>query len=99
MAMARLGPVSALPAATAAAWDWQLRARCRGMDPALFFHPDTERGSSRSWRIRTAKAVCEECPVIRQCRDHALSIPEQYGIWGGLSESERDTRRDVRLPG
>ncbi|GAA4474015.1 WhiB family transcriptional regulator [Rhodococcus olei] len=99
MAMARLGQATALPAATTADWDWQLRARCRGMDSAMFFHPEGARGSSRTWRIRTAKAVCAQCPVMQVCRDHALSVPEQYGVWGGLSESERDDRRDRRLPG
>lgn len=89
MAMARIGPVSTLPTATAAAWEWQLRARCRGMDSAAFFHPEGERGPARAWRVRTAKAVCAQCPVIRECRQHALDVGEQYGIWGGTAESER----------
>jgi WhiB family redox-sensing transcriptional regulator len=25
-----------------------------------------------------------------QCRTHALSVQEPYGIWGGLSEDERE---------
>ncbi|KHF45177.1 WhiB family transcriptional regulator [Saccharomonospora viridis] len=25
------------------------------------------------------------------CREHALTVHEPYGIWGGLSESERET--------
>jgi WhiB family redox-sensing transcriptional regulator len=35
--------------------------------------------------------------VIEQCRSHALEVGEPYGIWGGLSESERDllTKRGV----
>jgi WhiB family redox-sensing transcriptional regulator len=24
------------------------------------------------------------------CRSHALAVHEPYGIWGGLSESERE---------
>lgn len=36
-----------------------------------------------------AKAVCQVCPVQRQCRDYAITINEPYGIWGGLTESER----------
>ncbi|PRI07123.1 WhiB family transcriptional regulator, partial [Mycobacterium tuberculosis variant bovis] len=24
------------------------------------------------------------------CRSHALEVGEPYGVWGGLSESERD---------
>jgi WhiB family redox-sensing transcriptional regulator len=33
--------------------------------------------------------VCASCPVIQQCREHALAVQEPYGIWGGLSEDER----------
>jgi len=25
-----------------------------------------------------------------QCREHALSVGEPYGIWGGLSANERE---------
>jgi WhiB family redox-sensing transcriptional regulator len=27
---------------------------------------------------------------MEQCRRHALTVHEPYGVWGGLSESERD---------
>jgi hypothetical protein len=27
--------------------------------------------------------------VLRQCRDYALNIGEQHGIWGGLTAKER----------
>ena len=37
-----------------------------------------------------AKQLCRACPVITQCRTHALQVGEPYGIWGGLSESERE---------
>ncbi len=36
-----------------------------------------------------AKAVCQVCPVVVECRAYALQIREPYGIWGGLTESER----------
>jgi WhiB family redox-sensing transcriptional regulator len=36
-----------------------------------------------------AKAVCQVCPVKSECRDYALTIKEPYGIWGGLTETER----------
>ncbi|MTA96041.1 MAG: WhiB family transcriptional regulator, partial [Actinobacteria bacterium] len=39
--------------------------------------------------IIEAKAICASCPVLAQCRDHALAVQEPYGIWGGLSEDER----------
>ncbi len=31
------------------------------------------------------------CPVIQQCRSHALSVREPYGVWGGLTEDERES--------
>jgi WhiB family redox-sensing transcriptional regulator len=27
--------------------------------------------------------------VLEQCRRHALNTKQQYGTWGGMSESER----------
>ncbi len=59
------------------------------MDTAAFFHPDAERGSSKRRRDAKAKAICAACPVIAQCRAHALQVHEPYGVWGGLTEDER----------
>lgn len=72
------------------AWDWQLRAACRRMDSQFFFHPDGERGPAREQREACAKAVCRSCPVVRECRAHALAVRAPYGIWGGLSRLDRD---------
>jgi WhiB family redox-sensing transcriptional regulator len=79
-----------LPGPNADIWDWQLEGSCRGMDSAFFFHPDGERGPARNRREARAKAICHACPVLDLCRRHALAVHEPYGIWGGLSESERD---------
>ena len=79
-----------LPGPNADVWDWQLAGSCRGADSSVFFHPDGERGRARAQREARAKAICRECPVLAQCRRHALSVGEPYGIWGGMSESERD---------
>ncbi|MGV0384398.1 WhiB family transcriptional regulator [Corynebacterium sp. 22_2729] len=81
---------SQLPGPASSTWEWQLHGACRGADSSVFFHPDGERGRARAMREHRAKAICRECPVIEQCRNHALSVGEPYGIWGGLSESERD---------
>lgn len=88
-----------LPVPNADVWDWQLDAACRGIDSARFFHPDRERGSARERRELSAKALCGTCPVIALCRQHALSVREPYGVWGGMSESERAdwlSRRSAR---
>ena len=42
-----------------------------------------------SFKIQ-AKAICATCPVLRSCQEHALSVREPYGIWGGMSEHERE---------
>jgi WhiB family redox-sensing transcriptional regulator len=78
-----------LPPPVAENWDWQLDAACRGMDVEIFYHPPAERRTTKQRRIDQAKAICGECPVVEQCRRHALATREPYGIWGGLSEEER----------
>lgn len=87
-----------LPQPRAEVWDWQLEGACRGMDSAFFFHPTGERGPARARREAQAKAICQGCPVLDMCRHHALAVHEPYGIWGGLSESEREAliKRDKR---
>jgi WhiB family redox-sensing transcriptional regulator len=40
--------------------------------------------------VATAKAICAACPVLAQCRDHALKTREPYGVWGGLGEEDRE---------
>ncbi|MEE1928025.1 WhiB family transcriptional regulator [Streptomyces sp. TRM 70351] len=81
---------SRLPGPNADLWDWQLLAACRGVDSSLFFHPEGERGAARSAREASAKEVCMRCPVRAQCAAHALSVREPYGVWGGLTEDERE---------
>src|SRR6476469_645790 len=82
-------------------WDWQLAASCRGLAVAAFYHPPRERNHQREQRIAQAKAIGAQCPVITQCRQHALKAQEPYGIWGGLSEQERADLlgvEDLRYP-
>ena len=79
-----------LPPPVTDVWDWQLHGACREMDSALFFHPENERGPARAGREAHAKQICRSCPVIQQCRAHSLAAREPYGVWGGMSESERD---------
>ncbi|MDQ6873848.1 MAG: WhiB family transcriptional regulator [Actinomycetota bacterium] len=85
-----MADIRRLPSPRADAWEWQLRGACRNTDSELFFHPENERGPARFGRERAAKAVCRRCPVLARCRDHALSVREPYGVWGGMTESERE---------
>jgi WhiB family redox-sensing transcriptional regulator len=85
-----MADISRLPGPNADRWDWQLEGACRGEDPNLFFHPEGERGAAREAREVAAKAICAQCPVMRECAEHALAVREPYGVWGGLSEDERE---------
>lgn len=85
-----MSDLTRLPGPVAENWDWQLAARCRGVPSDVFFHSDNERGAARAGRIARAKEVCRSCPVVAECRAHALAVREPYGIWGGLSEEDRE---------
>ena len=85
-----MADISRLPGPVADIWEWQYQGSCRDTDSAVFFHPEGERGPSREARDRAAKSICASCPVLRQCAAHALAVREPYGVWGGLSEDDRE---------
>jgi WhiB family redox-sensing transcriptional regulator len=93
-----MADVSRLPGPNADVWDWQLLGSCRGADPNIFFHPEGERGPAREAREKAAKQICGTCPVRVTCAEHALAVREPYGVWGGLSEDEREAIISRRLP-
>jgi WhiB family redox-sensing transcriptional regulator len=84
-----MAEISRLPGPVADEWEWQFEGACRDADPRLFFHPEGERGPARRERDSAAKAICASCPVLQKCRVHALTVREPYGVWGGMSEDER----------
>ena len=81
------------------AWAWQDQGNCVGKDTEMFFLDVNLRGPSKAKQEREAKAVCKGCPVIAKCLNHALTVPEVYGVWGGMSADERmfyKVKRGVR---
>lgn len=97
-----MAEISRLPGPVADIWEWQLQGSCREADPTLFFHPEGERGPARRNRDAAAKAICAGCPVLDECRQHALTVREPYGVWGGMSEDDREAhyagRRARQMP-
>ena len=81
-----------LPGPVADLWEWQFDGSCRRENPDVFFHPTGERGPSRRNRDNAAKAVCLTCPVLKNCREHALRVHEPYGVWGAMTQDEREER-------
>jgi len=79
-----------MPAPTQDEWEWQYAGACRDADPNLFFHPEGERGYARRRRAESAKRFCAQCAVVNLCRERSLVAREPFGVWGGLSEDERN---------
>ncbi len=66
---------------------WQSFARCRGLDPEVFYPSEEDEGLE-------AKEICAACPVREACLEYSIVARERIGVWGGLTERER--RRLVR---
>jgi WhiB family redox-sensing transcriptional regulator len=79
-----------LPTPTQDEWEWQYAGACHDADPNLFFHPEGERGYARRRRAESAKRFCTGCGVLELCRERSLAAREPFGVWGGLSEDERN---------
>jgi WhiB family redox-sensing transcriptional regulator len=62
--------------------EWLAEARCRDMDPAIFFPND-------GIGVQVARRICFECPVRTSCLEQALADRMDHGVWGGTSERER----------
>ncbi|MDI3385392.1 WhiB family transcriptional regulator [Streptomyces sp. B-S-A8] len=65
---------------------WLDLALCAQTGAAFFF---PEPGSS----VREAKQICQACEGRAACLEYALANDERFGVWGGLSEKERDRLR------
>lgn len=66
---------------------WTDEAACVGRTD-LFFGIAGERPERRVRREHIARALCNACPVMAECRAAARNNREN-GFWGGESEEER----------
>jgi WhiB family transcriptional regulator, redox-sensing transcriptional regulator len=69
--------------------DWAEQALCTQTDPEAFY-PNQGQSPQR------AKAICTLCPVENSCLEFALRNNENFGVWGGCSEREREVLRKKR---
>lgn len=69
---------------------------CSSVDPELFFPQESEpypgKIVSKYTDIAAAKRICADCPIKLQCLEYGLKNAE-IGIWGGLTESQRESLR------
>lgn len=86
-----------LEPSAAAESDWRHKANCRDInDPDIFFPMGTN-----DWalgQVEAAKAICQPCPVRKQCLNWAITTHQEIGVWGGLSEEERKDLSRNRQP-
>ena len=100
-ATAAVGPVGPAPAAprperhlravgssSHAAPAWQELARCIDKS-SVFFPAEGERWVDAQERERTALAICETCPVTRQCLAAGFASGDGSGVWGGTTPTQR----------
>lgn len=66
---------------------WHNCGLCK-KNPDLFYPERRDKD-----QIAAAVAVCFKCPVRQPCLDQALATREQFGIWGGTTELERERIR------
>lgn len=52
--------------------------------------------ATRDEAVKMAVLGCEQCPVMKTCRDYAISEDEPYGTWGGSTEKQREEARRIR---
>jgi len=67
--------------------EWRDEAMCTGQ-LTLFFAKKAERPQARARREAKAVKLCQQCPVIEQCKSFARENRE-YGFWAGESEEDR----------
>jgi WhiB family redox-sensing transcriptional regulator len=61
---------------------WKAKGACHGMDPNIFF-PEKEKDSGE------AIAICRPCPVRPICLEYAIEHRVKDGVWGGMTDKER----------
>jgi WhiB family transcriptional regulator, redox-sensing transcriptional regulator len=85
-----------IPATARVDFEWVALAACHGQ-PTVWWFPATEDvpGASETPDTKQARAICRTCPVMKECRDHAVTHNER-GIWGGTTGSERRALRRAR---
>lgn len=71
--------------------NWRAASACLHADPDLFF-PISSAGRAAA-QIAEAKAICAQCPVIRDCLAFTRENPWLSGIWAGTTAEDRQRAR------
>lgn len=63
---------------------WKDAGLCSQVDHDIFYPEQSD-----ALAATLAKQVCALCEVREKCLEVALTRPEPFGVWGGMSENER----------
>lgn len=66
---------------------------CSSMDTEWWF-PKKAANKQDLENQREAVGICRKCPIRKECLEYAL-LWEAFGIWGGLTEKQREAVRRV----
>jgi WhiB family redox-sensing transcriptional regulator len=73
-------------------FEWVVGALCAATDPDLFFPQKSD-----SSKTDKAKAVCNACISLDECREYALSMDKNpKGVWAAMTTEERRVERKKR---
>lgn len=64
---------------------------CTNYDPEWWF-PEEKAGRtswSRTYEANTARNICKDCPIRKECLEYAVQFNGITGIWGGTDRHER----------
>lgn len=92
----RFSSININKAPTLDQWSWQEKGACKNLDTEIFFLDFNEKGKSKRNKNRTAIEICKKCPVKMQCLEHAITTPENFGVWGGATPEQRAIIRRTR---
>ncbi len=70
---------------------WRGLAVCETLSPeeGQYFFGDSEDGTPTHQQHERARLYCYTCPAQTQCLRWCVETDIQYGVWGGLTESQR----------
>lgn len=64
--------------------------------PDAYFPEHNGSGQYQTYLVKQAVQGCLSCPLINLCAEYAIAADEEFGIWGGLTRSQRKRMRQAR---
>jgi WhiB family transcriptional regulator, redox-sensing transcriptional regulator len=87
-----------LIAAIGASQAWAKDTPCSQVDTKLWFPEERDGMPERGYTaLEECRRICRRCPVRERCLEEAMTDDIRYGVWGGLTENEREQLRKNRL--